>query len=285
MSRKNKKLYYEIIPADDGGENTAADKDESAVSLKSDAVAERDMYAELIAAVKNTPRVRFRVRPNYNAGISMITIFLAAVIIAGSVLLSLSKSTGMLIAVTVVMIAAIVIGIGAMIFQTTKAKRVYHCYYENTDSGVFIMSVIEDTAVVYALGTAYRINGDEFYTLDTAGFIDFLDGECGGLLSILSARREDVEYQEDTGFYFVKNRIGGGHTVAVENGRVVEITSEQPYYTDDVNRATGERGVKTKIFTKTDPEESFAWEIPAFVREKLRDNGVDINKVTPSVNS
>ncbi|MDE7464344.1 MAG: hypothetical protein K2M48_04860, partial [Clostridiales bacterium] len=102
MSRKNKKLYYEIIPADDGGENTAADKDESAVSLKSDAVAERDMYAELIAAVKNTPRVRFRVRPNYNAGISMITIFLAAVIIAGSVLLSLSKSKGMLIAVTVV---------------------------------------------------------------------------------------------------------------------------------------------------------------------------------------
>lgn len=286
MSKKDKKLYYEVLPADDADESTSPITEVTAVSKVDDGAlnAQRDEYAELIAAVKNTPRVRFRVRQNYNAAISVITIFLAAVIIAGSVFLSLAKSRGMLIAVTVVMLAAIVGGISAMIYQTVKAKREYYCYYENTENGVYCMSVIEDLAVVYANGRAYRIKGEEMYTLDEQGFSEFLDGECSGLFSILSARREDVEYQEDTGLYFVKNRVGGGHTVLVEDGRIIEITSEQPFYTDDVDASTGERKVKTKIYIKTDPEENFAWEVPAFVREKLRDNGVDVNKVTPQSN-
>lgn len=279
---KNKRLYYEVIPSEERDEAEISASDEKSPAVVEQAVTpERDEYAELIAAVKNTPRVRFRVMPNYSGGMSMITLFLAAIIIVGSVLLSLAKNNGMIIAVAVIMLVAVVGGIVAMIFHSSKSKRVYYCYYRNTENGVFCMSVIEDSAVVYADGKAYRINGEEFYTLDEAGFIDYLDGECSGLLSVLCAKREDVEFDEDTGFYKIKNRIGGGHTVAVEDGKVIEITSEQPIATDEVDAKTGERKIKTKTFVKVDPQYEFDWEVPQFVKDKLSSMGINVNSVIP----
>ena len=302
---KDKKSDYKALPAEDEKapadekegksaeevapqpraelRQTSHDSEECTQSINRATFGCSDAYAELIAAAKSVKRVRFRVMQNYNGNISAITMFLAAIIIAGSVIMSLAKNKGVMIGIAVVLVIAIIAAISAMIYQSAKAKRVYYCYYQNTDDGIFCMSVIEDRAVVYANGTAYRIDGEDYYTLDERGFLTYLDGECSGLLSILNARREDVEVEElpDGMLFTVKNRVGGGHKVFLENGEIVEITSEQPYKTDEVDAKTGESRVKTKMFIKVDPQEDFEWAVPEFVKTKLASMGVNVENVTP----
>ncbi len=277
--RKNKQLYYEILPADESEGASEKSADISAENVGA-ITPERDRYAELIAAADRISRVRFRVRPDYNGSISMATMFIAAVVIAGGVLLSFAKNRGAIIAISVVLLAAVAVGISVMIYMSVKAKRVYYCYYEKTERGVFCAGAVDDCAVVYAYGNAYRIKGDEFYVLDEAAFIKYLDGECCGILSVLRAAREDVEFEDD-GFCFVKNSAGGGHAVVVEDGEIVEIQSKQPYRTDDVDIKTGEAKVKTKTFIKSDPSYEFEWKLPEFVARRLADNGIDISAVSP----
>ncbi len=287
MARRNKKLYYEIIPADEKVEDAERDgraQQSQSVELSAADVEtvtpERDGYAELMQAAKNTPRVRFRLRPDYNGSKSIATMFLAAIIIAGGLLLSFAKSRGAIIGVSVCLLAAIAVGISVLIYVTAKAKRVFYCYFENTERGVFCASATDELAVIYAYGRAYRIERDNFYTVDERAFIKYLDGECCGLMSVLCAARGDVEITDD-GVFFVKNSAGGGHTVIVDDGRIVEIQSEQPYETDEVDAKTGEARIKTKMFVKTDPVYEFTWELPEFVKDRLADNGIDIKTILP----
>lgn len=280
---KNKRLYYEVLPAEEEKAPADGNEEKAAIEAAPSITPTRDGYAELIAAAKNVKRVRFRIMQNYNGSISAITMFLAALIIAGSVIMSIAENKGVMIGVAVVLIAAVIAAISAMIYQSAKAKRVYYCYYQNTDDGVYCMSATENRAVVFANGTAYVIDGEDFYTLDERGFLTYLDGECCGLLSILNARREDVEITEDhNGMLFeIKNKVGGGHKVFVEDGKIVEITSEQPFKTDEVDAKTGECKVKTKTFIKADPQEDFEWEVPEFVKGVLSSMGVNVDSVIP----
>lgn len=278
-----KKLYYEVLPAEE--ESNADENKEKALEEVAPAITPtRDEYAELMEAAKRVKRVRFRVMPDYKGGISAVTMLLAALIIACGTIMSIAKNKAVIIGVAVVLGVAVIAAVVFRIFQSVKEKRVYYCYYQNTDDGVFCMSVVEDRAVVFAHGTAYVIDGEQFFSLDERGFLTYLDGECSGILSVLNAKREDVEVEEH-GFLYVKNRVGGGHVVMLEDGNITEITSEQPIDTDEVDAKTGERKVKTKTFVKVDPTEDFEWEVPEFVRERLRFNGIDENSVIPSKNS
>ncbi len=293
MARKNKKLYYEVLPPDE--EECADEKaDDSTVdasgedgvkcvtAVASDADDEvdfvRDAYAELNAAAQSINRARFRVQPDLSDGVGALALFMAAVIMAGCIFMYVIKNDVGKIVVGAIMIAAVIIGAAVMIYQSVKSRRIYYCYFSRGERGVCCMSVIEDRAVIFIDGTAYVIDGDVFYSVDEKGFVDFLDGECVGLVSVLDARREDVELI-DNGLYFVANRVGGGHTVTVEDGRITKISSEQPFYTDDTDAATGERKVKTKTYLKTIVDGEFSWEIPPFVKDRLTDNGIDYSRL------
>ncbi len=135
------------------------------------------------------------------------------------------------------------------------------------------LSVIGNRATLFANGVAYRIDGDEFYTLDGDGFITYLEGECSGLVAILFARRDDVSVDDNV--YNVKNAVGGGHTVYVEDGKIAEIVSDQPRDTG-VDEATGMSVIKTDKFVKTEPVYDFEPTVPEFVSEALRARGINV---------
>lgn len=281
---KKKQLYYEILPPDDPNDISnsdtpiAADCFPEAAGDVTSVVAERDYHAELIAAAKRSPRLRMRVKPDHRADEVGISMFLAAVVFAGLILMKISKSRTGIILVAIIMIAAVVGAISALIYFGIKRREKYYCYYLADERGTFCMSVIEDSAVVFACGVAYVIKKDRFYTLDADGFSTWLDGECCGIFSILNSAPSDVECEDSSSgehCYFVKNRFGGGHRVFLtDNGKIDAIISEQPYYSDVTDGKTGERKIKTRVYEKTEPTENFAWEIPEFVRKAFDDNGV-----------
>lgn len=267
------------MPPDDEEPIGADEKpsDESSVELAvsaESAVAERDLYMELIAAAEKCNRVRFRVKPDHSSTMFGVLLMTALIVAAGAVLINISKSNTGKILVGAIMLIGIAVAVALAVYYALKSRRVFYCYYARDDRGVFCVSVIGDKATVFAYGTAYRIDGETFYTLDEKGYRDFMDGEGCGVYSVLSARRESVEADGNT--YIVRGGIGGGHEVTVEDGRIVKIVSEQPYYTDEIDPKTGERKIKTKRFEKTDPVENFAWEIPAFVKQAFADNGVEL---------
>ncbi len=272
----SKKLYYEVLEGEDGGEH----KEESAESrsdvISADAVMfERDRYAELMSAASKIEKVRFRVSPDYGGSDGTVALFVSIVVVVGGIFMLYSKSNVGKIVIGALLIAAIGVGAAAMILSAVKSRRVWYCYYVKTESGVFCMSAIDDEATVFSNGVAYRISGETFVTLDETGYADFLDGEGCGIFSILRAGREDVEFYDDD-VCFVKNRVGGGHTVYMESGKIVRIDSEVPHYTDETDARTGERKVKTKTYVKTDPDDTFSWEAPEYVKRVIEERGIEL---------
>lgn len=241
-----------------------------------------DRFVELKAAAEACARVRFRVKPDYRTAEAGAYIMLAVVVLAGILLMNITQKRAGTIVAVVIISAAVAAAIAVAVVYKLKSSKVYYCYCIRDENGVFCMSVVENRAVVFAGGTAYRINGDEFYMLDADGFRDWLDGECCGIYSVLSCTEPDVELVDDAGggYCYVRNRVGGGHRVFIENGEIVAIASEQPYYTDETDARTGERKIKTRVYEKIDPTDEFEFAIPDFVEKAFAANGVSFP--TPS---
>ena len=280
-----KKLYYEVLPPDEHDKpetdeysaQSGSEKTNQIIEVEPSAkAAERDRFLEFTAAVKKIKRVRFRVEKQTNNK-QALTLILTLAVLVGGIFLMIIKSRVGQITVGAVMLGFIVVCIGIMIAQTVKARVPRYCYFAADERGVFCVSDMGDSATVYAYGTAYRINGDEFYTLDGGAYRDFLDGEGSGMLSLLSAKRADVEFEDDeTLNCFVKNRIGGGHAVFFDGDSISSIESSQPSYTGETDPATGERKVKLDVFIKTEPTENFAWEISDRIKSAFDANGVSL---------
>lgn len=276
-----KKLYYEVLPPDDDGEadvyesDCASGRGKEIIEVEPSAkAAERDRYIEFTEAVKKLKRVRFRITKQ-TSDTAALTVFITAVVLVGGLFMLINKTRIAQIVTGSVMAAAIVIAVGVMIWLTAKARVPHYCYFAADERGAFCLSETGDAATVFAYGTAYSIKGDEFYALDGIAYRDFMDGAGAGVFSLLSAKRDDVEFEDDdTLTCYVKNRIGGGHRVVFDGGEIAEIISENPRYTDEVDSATGERKVKLDVFVKTEPTENFAWEIPDFVKDAFDANGV-----------
>lgn len=226
-------------------------------------------FDELKALVGGITRARFRVRPDYSSDMFGIMLFLMIITCAGSVLLNISinikNSTVGVIIVAVIMIVVVVIAVAVMISYTVKSKRIYYCYYFNTERGAIALSLIDETATVFYGGVAYRMERDKFYSLDEEGFRLWLDGECTGLYSILNCSRDDFEILADD-LYFVANKKGGGHEIHLdESGNIKSITSAQPFSSDVVDVKTGEAKIKTRKFVKTEMTTEFDFAVPEFI--------------------
>lgn len=242
-------------------------KDKALVEATEQELKERDdkMFDELKSIVGGITRARFRVRPDYRSEAFVAMMFLSIVIVAGAILLNISKSTTGIIVISVIMAVVVAIAVGVMASYIVKSKKVFYCYYFNTERGVFCMSVIGETATVFAGGVAYRIERDKFYTLDEEGYRLWLDGEGAGLYSVMNCSRGDFEVTDD-GVCFVNNPKGGGHELHLADGKITSIVSIQPFSTDVVELKTGEQKIKTRVYEKTDMEVDFEWEIPEFVK-------------------
>lgn len=222
-------------------------------------------FDELKSIVGGITRARFRVRPDYRTDAFGIMLFLSIVVVAGAILLNISKSTTGIIIIAVIMAVVVAIAVAVMVGYIIKSKRLYYCYYFNTEHGVFCMSVIGETATVFARGVAYRIERDKFYSLDEQGYRLWLDGEGAGLYSVLNCARGDFEVTDD-GACFVNNPKGGGHEIHIADGKIASIVSIQPFSTDVVELNTGEQKIKTRVYEKTDMEVEFEFEIPELVK-------------------
>jgi len=277
MSRKNKRLYYEVLPNDEGERETESHE---AANAEPALTAERDAYAELMAAARRVKRVRYKITPDYSTRAFGVLMFATVVIIAGGFLVMISKSDTGRIIIGSIMLLFVAVLIAIAVRAHIKTKRVHYAYFASDARGVFCMSETGSRAVVFAYGTAYGIDGERFYTLDADGFATYLDGECTGLYAILRAERGDVELCEDDGeYYYVYGASGGGHRVYIEDGSITRIVSEQPRSEDGgvpLGASGVEQSVKTEVFVKTEPAENFAWEIPEFIRRAFDDNNVEL---------
>lgn len=288
-----KKLEYEIIEQDVEVSQKLGSEDcgdiqggDGAANLLKDSVSEAqavpDRAAELKVAANAVTRVRYNVKIDYWHNLAGVSLLMMTVIIAFTLLTRIKNTFASNIVMVVACCLAVSVTVAMMIYCAVKSRRVHYCYYVKTDDGVFCMSVIDDDAVIFAYGTAYRISGDTFYTLDADGYCDYLDGECAGIVSALMAN--EVEYEDEDGapYYFVKNANGGGHKYFIKDGKIDKIVSDQPYFSDEIDRKTGNRKIKLKTFEKHSPTDVFAVEVPAFVKNAFDDNRVvmpDLSKL------
>ncbi len=274
-----KKIEYDILPEDvtpvgsDDGEGGGALKEDMPAPMG--IIPERDRFEEFRSALNDIDRVRFRVKPDTRSDYMGAMLFMLITVLAGGILLRVSSSTVGDIIISVLMAVICVIAIALMISFTVKSRKVFYCYFVRNER-IFCLSAIGDEATVLIGDTAYRIKGEEFYTLDASGYATWLDGMGTGLFALLCADRKDVEYNEEDGSYFVANSKLGGHAVYIEEGKVVRIVSEQPMNTDVIDPKTGEAKLKTKVYEKTDPTEMFALEIPGFVKDAFDKMGIDL---------
>lgn len=280
-----KKLYYEILPPDETDDLTDITEGKSDGATKSNEIIEvepqaktavRDRFAEFGEAVKKIKRVRFRIAKQNN-DTAAVTVFITAVVLVGGLFMLLNKTRMAQIIIGSIMAAAIVIAVAVMIALTAKSHVPHYCYFAADARGIFCLSDTGDSATVFAYGAAYHIKGDEFYTWNGDTYKEFYDGMGAGMVSLMSAKREDVEFEDDeTLNCYVKNRVGGGHRVVFDGGDIVEITSENPRYTDDIDAKTGERVIKLDVYIKTEPTDVFAWEIPEKIKNAFEANGVTL---------
>ncbi|MCH5161038.1 MAG: hypothetical protein J1G04_03305 [Clostridiales bacterium] len=250
----DKRLYYEITE-DEKSEETLLPTE---IGIEPT----RDYYRELISAAKKIERARFRVKEDDRSNIMSLTLITFAIVIVGSILLYVSKSKVGSIVIAAIMITAVAVAVASMIVFTVRGRKEYYCYYFKTDDGPVCISFVGGNATIFVSDRAYRIEGENSYTFDARTYIDYLDGEGTGILSVLTARESDVQIIDENGIYRVKNRVGGGHDVIVEDGEIVGIASMQPYKTDVVDGRTGEAAIKTKLFEKTTMTDDFTVELP-----------------------
>ena len=256
---KNKDLHYEII--EDGSKPSQSNSRE----LVAGAVEpQRDASADL------------KLNPDTADKRTGVGLALGAVVIAGGLLSLFVKNQTAVYVVCSLVLAAVIAAVVVMCVLAKKQNGAHYCCFVRDVNEVKCLSVIDDRAVLFTGGTAYVVDGDEVISLDRDGFVTYLDGECTGLYAAMCASRELVSFADD-GAHFVKNEKGGGHAVYIEDGKIVAVTSEQPFETNDTDGDTGERVVKTKTFYKTDPQEDFEWEIPEFVKAALSARGIDVN--------
>lgn len=276
---KKKKLYYEIIEdersedGDEARENTATSAELAHTTEAIEPV--RDAYAELNGMARKIERVKFRVKPDYSGKRMTVGFVLGGAVLVGAILIGTLKNGTAIITVSAFVLAAVVGAIiGMSVLTAAQNDKNNYCWYVRDGASVACLSVIGSRAVFFANGSAYRIDGDEFCSLDADGFITYLDGECSGLVAILSARREDVS--ADDNVYRVKNAVGGGHTVYAEDGKIAAIVSEQPRDTG-VDEATGMSVIKTDKFVKCEPVYDFEPTVPEFVKNALKLRGINID--------
>lgn len=265
---KDKELFYEVIEEGESAEQTALPSDGAIVP-------ERDYAAELASAIGAVKRVRYRVRSNAHADSMLaVLLFTCACIAACGVLMHISKNSGGVIASSVIAGVAVLAAIVAAAVITVRSRRACYCYYARTERGVFCMSAGDGEATVFAYGTAYRITRDAFFTLDEKGYAEWLDGDGVGFVSILRSIGR-TEYDENAGVYVV-DAGNVRHEVVIDDGVIAEIVSIQQVQTDEPDVKTGGLKTKKKVFTKTEPTEGFAWEVPPFVRQAFIDNGAEL---------
>lgn len=270
---RKKQLHYEII--DDGNDEKEQLSNSTELEHATPAVKpERDAYAELIGIAQKTERVKFRVKPDHSSKRMTVGFVLGGAVLLGAILIGTLKNGTAIIVVSAFVLAAVIGAIiGMCVLTSAQNGKNNYCWYVREGDSVLCLSVIGNRATLFANGVAYRIDGDEFYTLDGDGFITYLEGECSGLVAILSARRDDVSVDDNV--YNVKNAVGGGHTVYVEDGKIAEIVSDQPRDTG-VDEATGMSVIKTDKFVKTEPVYDFEPTVPEFVSEALRARGINV---------
>ena len=281
---KNKQLYYEIIEEDGNAAEEKSSDGEALPTAAVDVTPSRDPYRELLSAAKRIKRARFKVVPDNKGNIASLTLITFAIIMAGCIFLFLSKNRIGTIVIASIMIIAVAVAVAAMIVNAVQARKEYYCYYFKTDIGEVCISYVGSNATVYiSSDRAYRIDldGDNVYALDCKAYIDFFDGEGAGIASILAAKESDVELIDEGtaggGVYRVKNGVGGGHDVYVDDGNIVGIVSSQPYKTDVVDPETGEAKIKTKVFEKTARTDDFTVFLPEHIKSAFRVFGLDID--------
>ncbi len=281
---KKKQLYYEIVDSEE--ENSASKEKTGEVETLPatdalDVTPARDPYRELKAAAEKIERARFRVIPDNKSNIAALTLVTFAIILAGCILLYLSKNKIGSIVICSIMIAGVVVSVAAMIVNTVQARKVFYCYYFKTDFGAVCISYVGNATVYISSDRTYRIEGENVYALDSGAYTKWFDGEGAGIVSILSAKEGDVELiDEDVGGGVYRVECDGiGHDVYIDDGKITQIVSKQPYKTDVIDEKTGEAKIKTKLFEKTEMTEDFTVELPEDVKQTFRNFGLDIDEV------
>lgn len=242
----------------------ASEKENITDSGVTEETEERDDYAEFTAAVKGVTRVRYRVKREDNPYTAALFVIMGIILVC-AVFIGVGNNDTSTIVFAAVIIAAVITGVAVFIVSKVKARTPYYCYYARTEDGVFCMSVIGDTATVFAHGRAYRIEGERFYILDEKGYREWLDGEGVGLYTALCSDKKDFECS--CGAYAVASPHGGSHEFFIRGGVIEKIKSVQPISTEDVDQKTGEAKLKYRTFTKTEPTTDFKWEVPEFVTD------------------
>ncbi len=253
------KTHQEKTTATDGG----AEVDTPEENKKTNE-SERDAYAEFKAAVSNVTRVRYRVKREDNPYMTALFVIMGIITVC-AVFIGVGEVGTATVVLAATAIAAVVVGIVIFIISKTKANTPYYCYYARTDDGVFCMSVVGDNATVFWGGTAYRVEGENCYTLDGKSYREWLDGEGAGLYSALETDEPDFEYEG--GVYAIAAPHGGAHEFVIKDGVIETIKSVQPYATEEVDPKTGEAKIKYRHYVKSEPTTDFTWEIPEFIKD------------------
>lgn len=237
-----------------------------------------DEFKKTISGIK---RARFTVKRSRQDDLFFVIMLLAAVIIAGRILLLINDGKTMTIAVTVVTASAVVAAIAFFtVFKLSERNKKF-CYYFSGENGVTCVSVIGETATIFFGGTAYRIEGEKFYTQGERYFKEFLDGECSGLYSALQCARDDFELISVKGTKYVAAVLGeyGCHEFTVVDGKIKSVVSRQPYKTDAVDIKTGMAVIKTRAYIKKEYTGDFDFQMPAFITEAFKKAGAELPSV------
>lgn len=234
-----------------------------------------DAFGEFKAAVGGITRLKMRVKPDVQGQSRGIIMMIMLIIVAGAVFLGFSKNRIATIVIAAIVVAVAVAAIVVMALVKASARKVYYCYYIRDERGVFCMSVIDDSVTVFDGETAYRIEGDNMYTLPPEAYAEWLDGEGTGLYFAQSIKDRDDRFEYTGASYVIKSKEGGSHEYFFEDGKPTRIVSCQPCKTDEVDEKTGKAKVKIKEFEKVDPTDDFVLEVPDFVKQSLAMYDID----------
>lgn len=239
-----------------------------------------DEFKNKISGIK---RARFSVKRNRQDDLLGFIMLMSCIVMAARLLTLINESEALVIVAAVITLVAAAVAIGFFIAYMIADRKKYYCYFFSGDSGVTCISVIGETATVFFGGTAYRIEGENFYTLDDRGFCEWFDGECTGLYSALQCERKDFELldvKEKKGKNEYTAAVYNGetdrHDFTIKDGQIKEIISVQPYKTDAVDSKTGMAKIKNRVYIKRDYTEDFEFTMPEFVKSAFEKAGAEL---------